>query len=263
MSRLIEYEPNTRTKPMRVLCMAMQIALRQLGLNPYHGSECFNNPPRDFNLWIEAMQCNFFNDGTKKRYGREEFDRLMGSYDACLDIPACIFWEDLHRAYPDAKVIVTTRDVDSWLKSVNATVFKFIQMPIFKVWQFIDYSKIGPLFRMSEMVWKVFCGGCYEDEVCRKAYLEHHEKIRKTIPKEQLLEFRIGKDGWKELCEFLGEPVPQEKWPKAYPTAEFQEHIDMGAKEAKRKIGRWMGIGAMVGAVGLLVQYSHAFRVGN
>ncbi|OQD72401.1 hypothetical protein PENDEC_c021G02285 [Penicillium decumbens] len=114
MPRLIDSEPNTRVKPMLVLCMgmartgtnSMTVALRKLGYNPYHGSECFKNPPRDFNLWIEAMECNFFNNNPDKkpRYNTEEFDRLVGSYDAILDVPACLFWEDLAKAYPDAKI---------------------------------------------------------------------------------------------------------------------------------------------------------------
>lgn len=277
MSRLIDHEPNTRTKPMRVLCMgmartgtncmqlwyriaekwcanikptstAMTIALRKLGLNPYHGSECFKNPPRDFNLWIEALECNFFNDNekNKKRYGREEFDRFIGSYDAILDVPACVFWSDLHAAYPDAKIILTTRDVDSWLKSANKTVFKFVQMPFFRVWQYLDTTCIGPLFRQSDLVWRVFCGRNYDEEVLKRAYFEHHERIRKSIPKEQLLEFHTGKDGWEKLCGFLDVPMPQEPWPNAYPTAEFQEHIDVALRQARWTITRWIGVGVGV-----------------
>lgn len=228
----------------------MTIALQKLGFNPYHGSECFKNPPRDFNLWIEAMECNFFNTGSQKPYGREEFDRLFGSYDACLDIPACIFWEDLHRAYPDAKIIITTRDANSWFKSANKTVFKFVQMPIFRLWQYLDTTSIGPLFRMSELVWKVFCENCYDEGVLRRAYHEHHERLRNAIPKEQLLEFRTGRDGWEELCGFLEVPVPQEPWPKAYPAAEFEEHIAVARREALWTMTRWLGRGlAVVGVV--------------
>ena len=272
MSRLIDYEPNTRTKPMRILCMgmartgtncrqtpkkeygnmkaskwltstAMTIALRQLGFNPYHGSECFKNPPRDFNLWIEAMECNFPHTRKQKPYGREEFDRLMGLYDACMDIPACLFWEDLHRAYPDAKVILTTRDVDSWYKSADKTVFKFMQMPFFRVWHYFDTKCVGPLYRKSELVWRIFSGNRYDEDSCRRAYLEHYERIREVVPKDQLLDFRTGTDGWQELCRFLEVPVPNEPWPHVYPTAEFQEHIDVALKQAMGTIARWLGVG--------------------
>jgi len=235
----------------------MTIALRKLGYNPYHGSECFKNPPRDFNLWIEAMQCNFFNDHPDKKppYATEEFDRLIGSYDAVLDVPACMFWEDLATAYPDAKIILTTRDVDAWYKSANATVFKFMQLPFFRFWQHMDSKLVGPLFRNSELVWNIFCGNNYEEAVVKQAYLNHYDRIRAAIPKDRLLEFETGKDGWKELCEFLEEPVPDdESWPKAYPTAEFQRHMDLAMEGAIRTILQWTGLGLAVGVGAFLLR---------
>jgi hypothetical protein len=236
---------------------AMTIALRKLGYNPYHGSECFKNPPRDFNLWIEAMECNFFNNNPvqKPPYGADEFDRLIGSYDAVLDVPACLFWEDLAKAYPDAKIILTTRDVDTWHKSAHATVFKFVQIPFFRFWHHMDLKLLGPLFRQSELVWKIFCGNNYEESVVKQAYLDHYEKVRAAIPKKRLLEFETGKTGWKELCEFLEEPVPEdEPWPKAYPTAEFQDHMDLAMAGAIRTILQWTGLGLAVGIGALLLR---------
>lgn len=224
---------------MPIIPKAMRIALSKLGYAPYHGCECFKNPPRDFNLWIEAMECNFFSPDKSRRYGREEFDRLMGSYDACFDIPVCIFWEDLHRAYPDAKVILTTRDAESWLDSVGGTVLKFLQMRFFQFWQHMDSAEVGPLYKQSKLVWDVFCKGLYDRDSCRRAYLEHNERIRNSIPPSQLLEFRLGVDGWEELCKFLDLSVPQEPWPKAYPKKEFQEHISFALHRALRQIFKW------------------------
>lgn len=234
----------------------MRIALTKLGYTPYHGSECFRNPPRDFNLWIEALQCNFTNRTESHRYGREEFDHLLGSYDACLDIPACLFWEDLHRAYPDAKVILTTRDVEPWLDSVSATVLKFIRMPFFLFWQYIDTTEIGPLFRMLRMAWKAFCGGSYSRDICRRAYLEHNEQIRKTVPSSQLLEFRLGADGWERLCRFLDLPVPREPWPKAYPKEEYQEHISFAFHRALKQMILWLGVFSVPFIAFFLAQHS-------
>jgi hypothetical protein len=39
------------------------------------------------------------------------------------DIPCILFVDELLEAYPNAKVILTNRDVDSWLKSMNKTFF--------------------------------------------------------------------------------------------------------------------------------------------
>ncbi|KAH8426383.1 sulfotransferase family protein [Aspergillus melleus] len=250
MSRLIDKEPNVRVKPMRILGVglcrtgtnSMRIALSKLGYIPYHGSESFKNPPRDFNLWIEAMKCNFMDAGKIPRYGREEFDRLIGSYDACLDVPACLFWEDLHRAYPDAKVILTTRDADSWLDSVNATILKFIRMRFFQLWQYMDTASIGPLYQQLKLVWEVLCDGSYDRETCRQAYLGYNQRVKDFIPPSQLLEFRLGVDGWEELCQFLGHPAPREPWPRAYPKEDYQKHISLALHQAIKQIFVWLGV---------------------
>jgi len=202
------------------------------------------------------MECNFFNNNPDKkpRYNTEEFDRLVGSYDAILDVPACLFWEDLAKAYPDAKIILTTRDVDSWYESANATVFKFVQMPFFRMWQYMDSKLVGPLFRKSELVWKIFCANNYNEAVVKKAYIDHYDRIRAAIPSDRLLEFETGKDGWKKLCEFLEEPIPEEPWPKAYPTAEFQNHMDLAMDGAIRTILQFTGLGLAVGIGAFLLQ---------
>lgn len=38
--------------------------------------------------------------------------------------------------------------------------------------------------------------------------------IRGLVPKERLLEWYV-EDGWEPLCEFLGKPVPDMKFPRA------------------------------------------------
>ncbi|KAE8164615.1 P-loop containing nucleoside triphosphate hydrolase protein [Aspergillus tamarii] len=235
MARLIDNEPNTRVKPMKILCMGMARTgtncdhcprSPQTGLQPLSWLRMFQEPPRDFNPWIEAMEYNFFNTKGTPRYGPEKFDRLMGSFDACLDVPTCLFWEDLVEAYPNAKVILTTRDPDSWLKSANATVFKFMQTPFFRFWHYMDSTALGPLFRKSEMVWKIFWNNNYDEAVLKQAYLDRNERIRQTVSKDRLLEFETRKDGWDKVCQFLDLPVPDEPWPRTYPTEAFQTHMD-------------------------------------
>jgi hypothetical protein len=46
----------------------------------------------------------------------------------------------------------------------------------------------------------------------KKTYEKHNALIRSLVPKEKLLEFRAT-DGWKPLCEFLGQPVPDCPFP--------------------------------------------------
>jgi len=39
------------------------------------------------------------------------------------DIPAAIFYQELMDAYPDAKIILTTRDEEKWVQSMNKTIW--------------------------------------------------------------------------------------------------------------------------------------------
>jgi hypothetical protein len=42
------------------------------------------------------------------------------------DLPAAVFSDELIAAYPDAKVILTTRDEDKWFQSMKDTIYHYI-----------------------------------------------------------------------------------------------------------------------------------------
>lgn len=74
-------------------------------------SASIENPP-DCLMWMDALTAKY--DGTGTPFGREQWDQLLGDCQAVCDWPACAFAKELVEAYPDAKVILTTRDLDSW-----------------------------------------------------------------------------------------------------------------------------------------------------
>lgn len=48
----------------------------------------------------------------------------------------------------------------------------------------------------------------------KTAFEEHGECLRSRVPPERLLEYRV-QQGWGPLREFLGDPVPAEKFPQS------------------------------------------------
>lgn len=62
-------------------------------------------------MWHDALNAKYKGEG---EFGRKEWDQLLGDCQAVCDWPACAFAKELIEAYPNAKVILTTRDVDSW-----------------------------------------------------------------------------------------------------------------------------------------------------
>lgn len=91
---------------------ALRIALNQLGYNDtYHMMNASVENPPDCLMWQDAFAAKYDKKG---KFGREEWDKLLGHCQAICDWPAVAFAKELIEAYPEAKVLITTRDVDSW-----------------------------------------------------------------------------------------------------------------------------------------------------
>lgn len=99
---------------------ALRTALKQLGFDDcYHMmSASVENPP-DCLMWQDAFAAKYDGVGT---FGREQWDQLFGHCQAVCDWPAVAFAKELIEAYPEAKVLMTARDVDSWHASTMKTV---------------------------------------------------------------------------------------------------------------------------------------------
>lgn len=71
--------------------------------------------PRDCEMWLRAIRAKWDGEG---EFGKQEWDQLLGHCQAVCDLPAAAFAPELIAAYPNAKVILTNRDPDSWHKYV-------------------------------------------------------------------------------------------------------------------------------------------------
>lgn len=60
----------------------MYTALSMLGFKSYHCAEIRLTPPGTYDLWIEAMRAKFHGEGA--RYGKAEFEKLLGEYNVRL-----------------------------------------------------------------------------------------------------------------------------------------------------------------------------------
>lgn len=47
---------------------------------------------------------------------------------------------------------------------------------------------------------------------CLRVFQQHNERVRRTVPAERLLVFRM-QQGWEPRCRFLGVEVPDEPSP--------------------------------------------------
>jgi hypothetical protein len=144
---------------------------------------------------------------------------------AGVDFPFSLFWADIHAAYPDAKVVLSTRDPATWYTSVFNSIWQF-GLAISSSWtlpllmRMMDRRKggAGVLEEKLDTVVPDGCqvsfGGAIEGgpEVAEKFFIDWEEAVRKAVPEENLL-IHHSSDGWEPLCKFLDKPLPDNEYP--------------------------------------------------
>ena len=173
--------------------MSMQAALEILGMRCYHMTEI---PVRRAHL--RAWHGFLVEDRPM------DWRSLFAKYDATVDFPACLFYEELLREFPRAKVILNVRDHEAWFRSW----LRLRDM----VDGFRRFSFVPPIRRFYEleraMVDRHLAGG--RDPLGTiDAKRLHEDEVQRVVPDERLLVFDV-REGWGPLCEFLEVPVPSD-----------------------------------------------------
>lgn len=106
----------SRTRKMQVLALgpsrcgteSLKLALEELGYQGvYHGFETTGSHAVS---WCKLLDTKFSGEGRKEEISTQDFDRIIGNYEAVTDVPTCMLAEEIIRAYPDAKVANNLRD---------------------------------------------------------------------------------------------------------------------------------------------------------
>jgi hypothetical protein len=208
---------------------SLKLALeRLLGAPCYHAYELTTNHLDHVPLWHEAVR------------GREpDWDDIYRGYAATVDWPGASFWRELHEAYPDSLVLLSTRGTTSeWFRSADATIIEFTRRmderevakwtPEMQDW----YSMIREVFE------KRFAPAPFEEELAKQAYERHNAEVRAEVPANRLLDWQPG-DGWAPLCERLDLPVPDEPFPHINPTETWREGMGLPPLDSgRRRAGR-------------------------
>ena len=212
----IDRRKASRSVPMQVICpgysrtgtLTMQKALTILGYtSPYHFSSFYDNVG-ECDLWVEAMKAKYY--GIGKMPDKAFFDGLLGHVGAVTDSPCNLFTKELVDLYPDAKVVLVERNIDSWYKSWISFCERTSD-PILPVVSLLDPGLTGKISSVGYMIVSIQSGFTKTlDEVrvrCKDAYRRHYRDVRDFVPKDRMLEFKL-EDGWAPLCEFLGKEIP-------------------------------------------------------
>jgi len=140
-------------------------------------------------------------------HGDYELD-VVKQCDGACDLSVAPFYVELDEAFPGSKFILTERDVNSWLRSVN-----YHWLGNHRDWR--DGMETRSKFAL--FITAVTFGTFYFQ---RERFAHIYEKHTKSVmeyfkdrPDDLLVMNICDGDGWEKLCGFLGKDIPDVEFP--------------------------------------------------
>lgn len=198
--------------------MSMQAALNQLGYSCYH----MQNVP------LEKGHLRAWNDLVTGA-STMDWKSLFQGYQATVDAPACFYYEDLLREFPEAKVILAVRDPTRWYESIM-TLLRTVK-PLRPIGYLIP--SLGQFIRLVDRLLDKFISPSRDKKSFLEGYERHIRKVKETVPSNRLLIFSV-QEGWGPLCSFLGCDAPNDI---PFP------HLNEGGATLKKKFREFFPVG--------------------
>ncbi len=183
---------------------SLKAALETLGYTPvYHTTDLLTSA-KDINVWEEAMKGEAV-----------DWRAFFAGYQVA-DWPAGLFYRDIIRAHPEAKVMLSVRDPEGWFESISGTLkqLRSLHLPI-------------PQVRRAKGFLEAALDSFFEGKVEDKAYMmtffeRHMEAVKAYVGAEKVLVYDV-REGWEPLCAFLQVDVPKQSFPRLNQREGFRE----------------------------------------
>ncbi len=186
---------------------SLKLALEQLLGGPcHHMVEILGNPEQAAG-WIDAIE------------GRPvDWTTMLAGYVSLVDWPGCSFWPELSAANPEALVVLSVRDPESWYRSASNTIFQ-------------SFDKVPPELQpwmdaVRKLLRDRFSDRLDDPTAMMDAYQRHNAAVRQAIAPSRLLEWTPA-DGWDPICDRLGMDVPADPFPVTNTTEDFRAMIGL------------------------------------
>jgi hypothetical protein len=143
---------------------------------------------------------------------------LLKDFDGITDITVAPYYAQLDKLFPDSKFILTVRDKESWLRSVEAHFGK----PVFEGTPSNENTML--LRRLLRVA--VYGSYSFNEERFSYVYDLHYKNVTEYFKgrPESLLVINICEgEGWDKLCPFLKEPILDKSFPFMYKKSELKK----------------------------------------
>jgi hypothetical protein len=162
--------------------------------------------PDDIPVWQRAVDGDL-----------PDWPAFLADFGAALDWPVAAFWSELSAAFPDAIVLLSTRDTAGWWTSASRTIFDITE----RAAPPDDPVLTAQMAMVRKMLERRFTPGWRDEATAKAAYEGHNQAVRATVPAGRLVEWHPG-DGWAPICAALEVPIPSEPFPHVNTTSEFR-----------------------------------------
>lgn len=138
--------------------------------------------------------------------------RTLERHYALSDLPIAILYEQLDKAYPNSKFVLTIRDEDKWVNSARKH-WSYEHNPSRWEWDVYPF--------MNKMHNIVYGRRDFHEPTFRARYRKHNADVLayfKNRPSDLFVLDMEQNPGWPALCRFLDQPVPPFVYPTEYVT---------------------------------------------
>jgi hypothetical protein len=181
-------------------------ALEIIGAGPCHHMHELVERPENLKLWSSVL------DGTEINW-----NQIFQGYNSQIDWPGAVYWKELAVFYPEAKVIHTVRDPESWYESLTNTIIQTLTDA--------ENAATSDLRNMRRFAREIICNRLFQGRFSERDWMidrfcAHNDEVVSTISQERLLVFDV-KEGWEPLCAFLNVATPATEFPHVNSSKKF------------------------------------------
>jgi hypothetical protein len=204
--------------------LSQKVALEMLGFGAcYHMVNVLGDLDQA-ELWQRALD------------GHAPWDEVFEGCQSTVDWPGSFFYRELAEHYPDAKVLLSTREPTAWEKSMRDTIWGIFYGDMLMHDLSTARGRVDPKWRsyieMMEGMWEqsglINAGAATTSEDMQAAMERYEQEVQENIPSDRLLVWSV-QEGWEPLCEFLEVPVPDTPFPRLNDSRVFAERVIDGA----------------------------------
>jgi hypothetical protein len=138
---------------------------------------------------------------------------MLERWYAFSDLPFPLLYKQLDKAYPGSRFILTIRDEQEWLKSVER-LWDVRYNPTRWVWDKYPFT--------NRIHTELYGQRDFNAGVFLARYRRHNAEVMEYFKGADLLVMDV-REGWLRLCGFLGKPIPDIPFPVGNPTRDLNE----------------------------------------